>query len=77
MRSKPHLLELQLPAEMAEALSKAARRSRKSRAKLVLDALAHFLKGTDDYRAVLEARKCRGQTTSLQQIRQRLGLTKY
>ena len=68
------MLEVQLPAEMGEALSKAARRSRKSRAKLVLDAVAQYLQDADDYRAVVVSRKRRGKTSTLQQVKQRLGL---
>ena len=68
------MLEVQLPAEMEEALSKAARRSHKSRAKLVLDAVARYLQDADDYRAVVASRKRRGKTSTLQQVKQRLGL---
>ncbi len=68
------MLEVKLTPELETALSREARRARKSKATLVLDAVAQYLQDADDYRAVLASRKRRGRTSTLDQVRQRLGL---
>ena len=68
------MLEVKLTPELDTALSREARRARKSKATLVLDAVAQYLQDADDYQAVLASRKHRGRTTTLDQVKQRLGL---
>jgi predicted DNA-binding protein len=68
------MLEVKLTPELDTALSREARRARKSKASLVLDAVAQYLQDAEDYQAVLASRKHRGRTTTLDQVKQRLGL---
>jgi predicted DNA-binding protein len=68
------MLEVKLTPELDTALSREARRARKSKASLVLDAVAQYLQDVDDYQAVLASRKHRGRTAALDQVKQRLGL---
>ena len=68
------MLDVKLTPELDTALSREARRARKSKATLVLDAVAQYLQDADDYQAVLASRKRRGRTATLEQVRQRLGL---
>lgn len=68
------MLEVKLTPELDTALSLEARRARKSKAALVLDAVAQYLQDADDYQAVLASRKHRGRTSTLDQVKQRLGL---
>ena len=68
------MLEVKLTPELDTALSREARRARKSKATLVLDALMQYLHGADDYQAVRASRKRRGRTATLDQVKQRLGL---
>ena len=68
------MLEVELTRELDTALSREARRARKSKATLVLDAVAQYLQDADDYQAVLASRKRRGRTTTSDQVKQRLGL---
>ncbi|MEI8150698.1 MAG: hypothetical protein WCG92_03765 [Hyphomicrobiales bacterium] len=68
------MLEVKLTPEMETALSAQAKRSRKSKATLVRNAVAQYLQDAADYQAVTESRKRRGRTHSLAQIKQRLGL---
>lgn len=68
------MLELKLTPELDIALSREARRAHKSKATLVLDAVAQYLQDADDYKAVLASRKHRGRTATLDQVKQRLGL---
>lgn len=68
------MLEVKLTPELDTALSREARRARKSKATLVLDAVAQYLRDVNDYQAVLESRKHRGRTSTLDQVKRRLGL---
>ena len=68
------MLEVKLTPELDTALSREARRARKSKATLVLDAVAQYLQDAADYQAVLASRKHRGRTRTLDQVKQRLGL---
>jgi predicted transcriptional regulator len=68
------MLEINLTPELDTALSREARRSRKSKSNLVLDALVQYLQDVDDHQAVLASRKQRGRTSTLSQVKQRLGL---
>ncbi len=68
------MLEVKLTPELDTALSREAKRARKSKATLVLDAVAQYLQDADDYQAVLASRKRRGRTATLDQVKQRLGL---
>lgn len=68
------MLEVKLTPELDTALSREARRARKSKATLVLDAVAQYLQDADDYQAVLASRKHRGRTSTLDLVKQRLGL---
>jgi len=68
------MLEVKLTPELDTALSRQARRVRKSKATLVLDAVAQYLQDADDHQAVLASRKHRGRTATLDQVKQRLGL---
>ena len=68
------MLELKLTPELDTALSLEARRVRKSKASLVRDAVAQYLQEAADYQAVLDSRKHRGRTRTLDQVKQRLGL---
>jgi predicted DNA-binding protein len=68
------MLEVKLTPELDTALSREARRARKSKATLVLDAVAQYLQDADDYQAVLASRKHRGRTATLDQVKQRLRL---
>ena len=49
------MLEVKLIPELETALSREARRVRKSKATLILDAVAQYLQEADDYQAVLDA----------------------
>lgn len=68
------MLEVKLTPELETALSREARRARKSKATLVLDAVAQYLQDANDYQAVLASRKHRGRTAALDQVKRRLGL---
>jgi predicted DNA-binding protein len=68
------MLEVKLTPELETALSREARRARKSKATLVRDAVAQYLQEVADYQAVLDSRKRRGRTHTLDQVKQRLGL---
>lgn len=68
------MLEVKLTPELDTALSREARRVRKSKVTLVLEALVQYLQGADDYQAVLASRKHRGRTATLAQAKQRLRL---
>ena len=68
------MLEVKLTPELDTALAREARRARKSKASLVLDAVAQYLREVDDYQAVLASRKRRGHTSTLDQVKHRLGL---
>lgn len=68
------MLEVELSPEMETALSAQAKRSRKSKATLVRNAVAQYLEDAADYQAVIESRKQRGRRHSLAQVKQRLGL---
>lgn len=68
------MLEMKLTPELDTALSREARRARKSKATLVLGAVAQYLQDADDYQAVLASRKHRGRTATLDHMKQRLRL---
>jgi predicted DNA-binding protein len=68
------MLEVKLTPELDTALSREAKRARKSKASLVLDAVTQYLQDVDDYQTVLASRKHRGRTATLDQVKQRLGL---
>ena len=68
------MLEVKLTPELETALSREARRARKSKASLVLDAVVQYLQDAADHQAVLDSRKHRGRTHTLDQVKQRLGL---
>ena len=68
------MLEVKLTPELDTALAREARRARKSKSTLVLDAVAQYLQDADDFQAVLASRKRRGRTATLDQVKQRLGL---
>jgi predicted DNA-binding protein len=68
------MLEVKLTPELDIALLREARRARKSKATLVLEALVQYLQGVDDYQAVLASRKHRGRTATLDQVKRRLSL---
>jgi len=68
------MLEVKLTPELDTALSREAQRARKSKASLVRAAVAQYLQDAADYQAVLDARKHRGRTRTLTQVKQRLGL---
>jgi len=53
------MLEVKLTPELDTALSREARRARKSKATLVLDTVARYLQDVDDYQAMLTSRKHR------------------
>ena len=58
----------------SELMTQDTRRARKSKATLVLDAVAQYLQDANAYQAVLASRKHRGRTITLAQVKQRLGL---
>jgi predicted DNA-binding protein len=68
------MLEVKLTPELDTALSREAQRARKSKASLVRAAVAQYLQDASDYQAVLGARKHRGRTRTMAQMKQRLGL---
>jgi predicted DNA-binding protein len=68
------MLEVKLTPELESALSEHAKRARKSKTSVVRAAVAQYLQDAADYEAVLNARKHRGQTRTLAQVKQRLGL---
>ena len=63
------MLEAKLTPELDTALSREARRARKSRATLVMHAVAQYLQDADDHQAVLSSRKHRGRTSTLDQVK--------
>lgn len=64
-----------LDADLAKALTRAARRARKSPGRLLRELVLEGLREEDDYRAVLAFRKKRGRTTySHADVKKRLGL---
>ncbi len=68
------MLEVKLTPELESALDEHAKRARKSKATLVRAAVAQYLQDAADYQAVLDSRKRRGRTYTLDQVKQRLGL---
>jgi predicted DNA-binding protein len=68
------MLELKLTPKLESALEEHAKRARKSKATVLRAALAQYLQDAADYQAVLNARKRRGRTASLEQVKHRLGL---
>ena len=68
------MLEVKLTPELDSALSREARRVHKSKATLILNAVAQYLQEADDYQSVLASRNHRGRTATLDQVKQRLGL---
>jgi predicted DNA-binding protein len=68
------MLEVKLTPELDTALSREARRARRSKAALVLNAVEQYLQDVDDHQAVLASRKHRGRTATLDQLKQRLGM---
>lgn len=63
-----------LDADLAKALTRAARRARKSPGRLLRELVLEGLREEDDYRAVLAFRKKRGRTYSHADVKKRLGL---
>lgn len=68
------MLEVKLTPELESALSEHAKRARKSKATVMRTALAQYLQDAADYQAILDSRKQRGRTYTLDQVKQRLGL---
>ncbi len=68
------MLELKLTPKLESALEEHAKRARKSKATVLRAALAQYLQDAADYQAVLNARQRRGRTSSLEQVKLRLGL---
>jgi len=68
------MLEFKLTPTLESALEAHAKRARKSKATVMRAALAQYLQDAADHQAVLNARKRRGRTSSLEPIKQRLGL---
>jgi hypothetical protein len=63
-----------LDADLVKAVTRAARRAKKSPAELVRELILDGLQEADDYRAVLAFRKKRGRTYSHAEVKKRLGL---
>jgi predicted transcriptional regulator len=68
------MLEVKLSPALDSALAEHAKRARKSKSTLVRAAVAQYLQDAADYQAVLESRKRRARTHTLEQVKQRLGL---
>ena len=68
------MLEFKLTPKLESALEEHAKRARKSKAAVMRAALAQYLQDVADYQAVLNARKRRSRTSSLEQVKQSLGL---
>lgn len=63
------MLELKLTPELDTALTREARRSRKSKAALVRDAVARYLEDLEDYRDALAVKKRRERTYSVAEVK--------
>lgn len=63
-----------LDADLARALTRAARRARKSPDELLREFIVDGLQEKDDHRAVLASRKRRGRAYSHAEVKKRLGL---
>lgn len=68
------MLNIVLDEELAAALSRLARRQKKSRAELARAAIEKFIEDAEDYRDVLAERKRRSRGLSLDEIKKRHGL---
>lgn len=68
------MLELKLTPDLDAALAREAKRTRKPKTTLARRAIESYLEEAADYRVVLAARKKRGRTTTLAEVRKRLGL---
>lgn len=68
------MLELKLTPELDTALTREAKRARKSRAALARDAVARYLEDLHDYRDAAAVKKRGERTYSLSEVKKRLGL---
>jgi hypothetical protein len=65
---------LELPANVAVALKKEARRSHRSMTELATQAVADFLEDREDYRDAVAAKKLGGKSTPVREVFRRLEL---
>lgn len=68
------MLELKLTPELDTALTREARRSRKSKATLVHDAVVRYLEDREDCRDAAAIKKRGERTYSVDEVKKQLGL---
>ena len=68
------MLELTLTPELDTALTREARRSRKSKATLVRDAVSRYLEDREDCRDAAAIKKRGERTYSVAEVKRQLGL---
>ena len=67
-------MDLKLPPELDAALAREAKLARKPKTTLARRAIESYIEEAADYRAVLASRKRRGRTSTLAEVKKRLGL---
>ena len=67
-------MDLKLPPELDAALAREAKLARKPKTALAQRAIESYIEEAADYRAVLASRKRRGRTSTLAEVKKRLGL---
>ena len=69
-------MDLKLPPGLDAALAREAKRARKPKTTLAQRAIESYLEEAADYRAVLASRRRRGRTSTLAEVKKRLGLVR-
>jgi predicted DNA-binding protein len=67
-------MDLKLPPELDAALAREAKLARKPKTALARRAIESYIEEAADYRAVLASRKRRGRTSTMAEVKKRLGL---
>jgi len=72
-----HRVDLKLPPGLDAALAREAKLARKPKTTLAQRAIESYLEEAADYRAVLASRRRRGRTSTLAEVKKRLGLDRW
>jgi predicted DNA-binding protein len=67
-------MDLKLPPELDAALAREAKLAGKPKTALAQRAIESYIEEAAEYRAVLASRKRRGRTSTLAEVKKRLGL---
>lgn len=70
------MLEIKLEAELDEAVTRQARRERKSKASLVRTAVLKYLEDAEDYRDAMAILKKKNPSIALEDVEARLGMVR-